>query len=105
MGGDERSGSRGHSGGGRRAAGIEKGLVDVGDKRLRSNGHGWAGDEHSGSRGHGGGGMRAVALGLIHWLGGRGASLEMNSRARRPGGGALYHRDGGCAGSIMASRG
>ncbi|KAF8425057.1 hypothetical protein L210DRAFT_3225586 [Boletus edulis BED1] len=105
MGGDERSGSRGH---------MEEGDEQlhsnqygwVGDERLRSNGHGWAGDEHSGSRGHGGSGTRAVALELIHWLGGRrAASLEMNSHARRPGGGALHRRDGGCAGSIMASRG
>ena len=52
----------------------QKGLVEVADERLRSNGHGWAGDERSGSTGHGEGEIRAVALEWT-WVGGRQAGL------------------------------
>ena len=51
----------------------QKGLVDVGDKQLRLNGHGWVGEEQSGLGGRGGGGTQAVVLKLI-WLSGRQAA-------------------------------
>ena len=53
-----------------------KGLVDVGDEQLRSNGHSWVGEEQSGSGGRGGGGTQAVVLELTRLSGRQAAGLE-----------------------------
>ncbi|KAF8131115.1 hypothetical protein EV363DRAFT_1165591, partial [Boletus edulis] len=45
--GDERSGSRGHGGGGKQASG--ENMVEVGYEQSHSNGHSWVGYERSGS--------------------------------------------------------
>ena len=52
----------------------QKGLVEVANEWLRSNGHSWAGDKWSGLTGHGEGEIWAVVLEWT-WVGGRQAGL------------------------------
>ena len=88
--GDERSGSRGHGGGGTRAIGLE--LTRLGGRRavrlermwLECEAGDWArkelvvvGDERSDSRGHGGGGTQAVGLKLTRLDETRAIALEL----------------------------